>query len=336
MAPRKTERLMNLMILLLSSRHLVSRDQIWRTIEGYRDLNEMNFEATFERDKKDLRAMGVPLETGLIDAFFDDETGYRIARSDFELPPIDFTAGESIALGLAAEVWQQATTSEQTASALAKLRAAGIPTQTFSLPQLTPRLSAKEPTFDIFYTALSERQAVKFGYRDAEQPRRVQPWRLAWRNNSWYLLGFDLDRQASRVFKLSRISAQPVPYGPQASYQIPSSDQLAEDMASLIGPRNEIELHLAIKRGRAPALRRAAASRGGGPLSAADIGQDHTSGPTILSGLPEGYQLWRVSLDADRALDEVIQYGADVLVLAPEEMRLAVIDRLASLPGGTL
>ena len=40
----------------------------------------------FERDKDDLRSLGVPIEVGNIDAYFDDEPGYRIRADEFQLP----------------------------------------------------------------------------------------------------------------------------------------------------------------------------------------------------------------------------------------------------------
>ena len=37
----------------------------------------------FERDKDDLRSLGVPIEVGSIDPFFEDEPGYRIRADAF-------------------------------------------------------------------------------------------------------------------------------------------------------------------------------------------------------------------------------------------------------------
>lgn len=307
MAPRKTERLLNLTILLLSSRRPICRDQIWRTIEGYRGLDEVNFEATFERDKKELRAMGVSIETGPLDVLFDDEIGYQIHRSDFELPPIEFASGELVALGLAAGVWRLALTGEQTNSALTKLRASGIATQPVDLPEMALRLSARESAFDVVFSALNERRAVRFSYRDPSSLRRVQPWRLAWRKNSWYLLGFDLDRQAPRVFKLSRMTSDPVPFGAAGAYRIPDGERLGDYMAALAGPSEQVDLLVGIRTGRAPGLRRQ--------------GQRLPDDPR----LPADYQTWQVVVAAEQVVEEIGQYGADVLVLEPDETRREIV-----------
>ena len=102
MAARKSERILNLTICLLNTRRFIDRESIRGSVEGYAGLNDGAFERTFERDKDDLRAMGVPVETGSNSAFFPDEIGYRIRRQDFELPPLQVDAGEAAALGLAA------------------------------------------------------------------------------------------------------------------------------------------------------------------------------------------------------------------------------------------
>lgn len=109
MAPRKSERLLNLTIALLVSRRYVAREQLRSAVEGYSGLSEAAFQRTFERDKDELRALGIPVETGHNDLLFDDEPGYRIRRSDFELPPVELTREERVVLGLAAEVFRDVT-----------------------------------------------------------------------------------------------------------------------------------------------------------------------------------------------------------------------------------
>ena len=100
----KSERLVNLLIMMLSARGFVSKHRIRSTIEGYRHQSDGAFERMFERDKDDLRAAGVPIVTGSNDPDLDTEDGYRIERSDFELPPVSFTSEELAVLGAAASV----------------------------------------------------------------------------------------------------------------------------------------------------------------------------------------------------------------------------------------
>ena len=86
-AAGKSERLLNLLIMLLVQRHYVSKERIREIL--YPGSSTDAFEKMFERDKEDLRALGVPIEVGGFDPLFEDEQGYRIVRSAFELPEID-------------------------------------------------------------------------------------------------------------------------------------------------------------------------------------------------------------------------------------------------------
>ena len=126
MAPRKTERILNLTICLLVSGRYLPKSRIREAVEGYHNLSDAAFERTFERDKDELRSLGVPIEVGSFDPLFDDEPGYRILSSEFALPAIDLDAEEAAVVGVAARVWQHAGMAESTRSAIAKLRAAGV------------------------------------------------------------------------------------------------------------------------------------------------------------------------------------------------------------------
>ncbi|HVU24820.1 MAG TPA: WYL domain-containing transcriptional regulator [Opitutus sp.] len=63
--------------------------------------------------------------------------------------------------------------------------------------------------FNALSGAVLRQFEVTFAYRkpgDAKKsPRRVRPYHLANRENSWYLVGFDLERDALRTFALPRI-----------------------------------------------------------------------------------------------------------------------------------
>ena len=112
MSRSRTERLVNLVICLLSTRRFLTAAQIAATVPGYEhdpdDVREHDaFQRKFERDKAELREMGVPLETGRTSAF-DTEDGYRIARADYELPEIQLSGEEAAAVGLALRLWESA------------------------------------------------------------------------------------------------------------------------------------------------------------------------------------------------------------------------------------
>lgn len=293
--------------MMLSARSYVSKRQIRSTIEGYRHQSDGAFERMFERDKEELRAAGVPIATGSNEADLDVDDGYRIERADFELPPVAFTPEELAVLGAAASVWQDSVAAKQTADALETLRAAGADPDPGRLLTLRPRIPA-EPGFDVAREALLARREIQFDYRD--QPRRVQPWRLSQRRGRWYLVGHDLDREAPRNFKLSRITSEVRAAGPAAAYEIPPADVL-EEHVRFDGDQEMAAAVVALRDGIAGDVRR-------------------TALPTAWEGpLPEGFSAWRIeSSRPDILVGDICELGPDAICLAPPELRSAVIRQL--------
>jgi proteasome accessory factor B len=253
MAPRKTERILNLTICLLVSGRFVPKSRIREAVEGYHHLSDAAFERTFERDKDELRALGVPIEVGSFDPLFDDEPGYRILPSEFELPAIDLDPEEAAVVGVAARVWQHASMAESTQSALAKLRAAGIEPDTSQLADLQPSVQASEPAFEALWNAVITRTRVSFTYRDGAV-RTLEPWGMTSRKGRWYVIGWDLDRAAERMFKVSRISDQPKRLSRAGAYEVPDNVDLRRLARSLAPPEPTATATLAIRAGKAPSL----------------------------------------------------------------------------------
>ncbi len=94
MAAQRSERLVNLVIALLVTDRPLTRAQLRDMIEDYRKVSEVAFQRSFERDKEELRRIGITVESVTLDTFFGDEVGYRIPRADVELPPVQFTQAE--------------------------------------------------------------------------------------------------------------------------------------------------------------------------------------------------------------------------------------------------
>src|SRR6476469_5450019 len=161
----KSERLLNLLILLLVSRGFVTKDRIRDVIDDYRSGSDEAFEKTFERDKDELRSLGVPIEVGQMDAYFDDEPGYRIRADQFALPEISLESDEAQVVALATRVWDHARLAEATTDAVGKLTAAGLDLDLGALEIAQPRLSADEPSFDVFWEATLARRPVTFDYQ---------------------------------------------------------------------------------------------------------------------------------------------------------------------------
>lgn len=316
MAARKSERIVNLTICLLSTPRFLPKEQIRHIVEGYAGMSDASFERTFERDKDELRAMGVPIETGTNDAFFDDELGYRIRRSDFELPAVEFTPDEVAVLGAAARVWQQASVAEQTVSALNKLRAAGIEPDTDRLAALEPTVTAHEPAFEPVWQATLGRRRVRFHYRGADELRSLEPWSVTWRRGAWYVLGRDVDRDEPRLFKMSRISSTPQLVGESGAYRVPEVD--LADLARRLEPTAaRATAVVAIAGDHAPSLRR----RG-----------EAVAGPAQLEAA--GFTCYRVPFARTSDLvAEVCAAGPHAVVVEPVEARALVLAQLREVAG---
>lgn len=319
MAPRKSERILNLTICLLSARRFLTRERIRESVEGYAGLSDAAFERMFERDKEELRSLGVPIQTGTQSDYFGDEVGYRIPRGDFELPPIEFSAGEAAVVSMAGRVWQEANLAESTQLALAKLRAAGLatPEQT---DLLAPPSRARVAAFEPLWQALVDGRRVSFRYRragsDAARTRTVEPWGIVAHKGNWYLVGHDVGRNDTRVFKLARIVDEPVPQGPEGAVRAPADLDLRA-LVHMLEPRTPTrEAVVAVRAGRAPWLRRR-----GTPVAA----------PEVPGPLPSGFEVYAVGFDSlDTFAPELAGAGSDVIVLDPPELRTLVRRQLAA------
>ena len=212
MSRRKTERQLNLVICLLSTRRHLTAQEIRETVHGYAEADtEQAFKRMFERDKRELRDSGIPIRVGTGDALSGEE-GYRIVRGDYELAEIELLPDEALVLGLAARAWRHAALGEAAANALFKLRAAGVPVDSEAAPGLTPAMRTDESSFGPVWQAVRDRRPILFDYRKpgqaASEAREVEPWGIVNLRGHWYVVGHDRVRGARRVFRLSRIHGQ--------------------------------------------------------------------------------------------------------------------------------
>ena len=187
-----------------------SLEKLFAVIPEYKEaVSDQAAERMFERDKEDLRAMGIPLVTEDIGSF-EDEQGYRIDQRDYALPPVELTADERAVVGLASRAWAHATMAGTAATAWRKV-AADDEVGEDPFAGLEPRLGGAEPAFEPLKDAVLSGVAVRFDYArpgtGGSRPRHVEPWYLTAWHGRWYLVGHDLDREAARVFRLSRIAS---------------------------------------------------------------------------------------------------------------------------------
>jgi proteasome accessory factor B len=317
MAARRAERLVNLVICLLSTRQYLSAERIRDAVPGYEAADgnpstDEAFKRMFERDKAELRELGIPLETGR-NSHFDSEDGYRITRRDYELPPIEFDPAEAAAVGLAARLWQSATLGESARSALLKLRAAGTAVQATGTPGAVPHVDSSDPSLPALLDAARVSRPVHFDYvksgSGTAERRTLEPWGvLSWRRR-WYVAGFDRDRSEPRSFRLSRITGPVEAFGKPSSFERPDKVDLLELVAGRT-PDNGRIARIRVTGSGAGRLRRLAQSEVDGEL---------TIGFVEVDGLAR----------------MVASAGSSAQVLDPPDLVAAVVRRLRIAAGVT-
>ena len=234
----KTERLLNLVFALMSTSRAISRADIRDNVAGYEDAHsDEAFERMFERDKDELRSMGLPIET--VTDSMGDILGYRILPSEYEFVDLELSPDDLIVLGVAAQVWDQAVLSAPAQSALRKIEAKygkSVVSPPAELSGLV-KLQAHDVSLPILLRAAREKRVVKFNYQNRtglQSARSIEPWAVLCREGHWYCIGFDLGRQEQRTFKLPRIQggvkltaeAHTAPRPENPSMQIPQVEEL--------------------------------------------------------------------------------------------------------------
>ena len=214
MSKVKLERLLNLTALLIETRRPLPAQEIQERMEGYPD-DSVAFHQAFERDKRDLRDMGIPLVVEPVPGVVPTIDGYRIPKDRYYLADPGLDPDELAALHLAASLVQ--LEGGAAGDALAKLGAlgdgdlhepgsGGLAIDALALPGRTDLGDA--------FGAVLDRRPLRFTYRG--EVRTVDPYRLDFQRGRWYLSGYDHARQDERLFRLDRVEgAVEVLDGPQ-------------------------------------------------------------------------------------------------------------------------
>ena len=311
MASRKSERLINLTIALLATRRYLTKSEIFRSIEGY-EGEPSSMERMFERDKDDLRNLGIVIDVRGVDPVFEDEPGYRIHPDTYALNLGKLTGSEVALLSLAAEAWRGVVLGESAHSALIKLRSLGITSDFDALPNLSPKVRVSSENFLPLTRAIAERITVTFKYRSAQlndELRLLNPYGLGGKKGNWYLVGEDCDRKALRTFRLDRIVGDvELISKPDAFQNNPDFHVLSFLDSHLFEPRDIAQIR--IRQGRGHSLR---------------------SEATLLSS-DDDFDLYKLPYsDESRLIDSILWHGDDVIVLSPPELREKVISQLKNL-----
>jgi len=309
------DRLFSLVLALLATASGLTKTEILSTVRGYAQRyvaggDNANLERQFERDKDDLRELGVPLEIiePLGEPGDNHHLRYRIPKGAYELPEdVRFNSDEVALLGLAAMAWREGSLSAESRRALVKLRALGISADD-TLVGYAPRLRLRDAAFEPLTQAIDRGLLVRFDYLkpgDARaRTREVIPLALVQFDGRWHLAAEELATGEGKTFLLRRIVGKVV-----AGKQAPNrpGDHTARALAELEELWRRGVADIEVRAGSDAALR--LAHRRGTEEIAPGILRVHHVDVAVLA-------------------DELAGFGPEVVVVAPEQLRRAVIARL--------
>jgi proteasome accessory factor B len=309
MSDQKTERLLNLTMALLATRKYLTKGEIFQSVAGYGGSTE-SMERMFERDKDDLRSLGIEIEVGSLDAYFEDEFGYLIQPDQYGLDLGELTPRELALISVATNSWTNSTLSASAQSALRKLRSLGVPIDSEELGMGWVKFENQQPNFDQIWQAFEARKSIRFNYcSTVTSIRNVNPYGLTLWRGFWYLIGFDLDKKEVRVFKISRIDGPIELFGRANSYEIPPGFNITDHIKVLVPEEPKIA-ELEVRKNRGHVFR--------------------TSGS--CSPIDEEWDQIRVHYDYEEAfLRKILWFGADVKVISPTDLVTKIVGRLEGL-----
>jgi predicted DNA-binding transcriptional regulator YafY len=225
----KLIRQLSLISYLMAERRPVTALEIRRDVEGYSGMNEDAFARRFYADRAELESLGIQLTVERPSDGVAEQENYSLRPENFHLPAIEFTDAELAALQTALSLLDgEFAYAEPLRLALQQiswgrpspLRAPDQRSVALGLTasagghELSQRLAKIE-------TAIFRNKTVVFDYytmqRDQTGSRKVDPYHLLYQGGQFYLLGWSHERDALRVFRLSRIQGK-VAYATKAEH----------------------------------------------------------------------------------------------------------------------
>lgn len=303
---RKSERLVNLTIALLATKRYLTKAEIFKTVAGYSGDAEAK-DRMFERDKEDLRSLGITIELGTFDPLFEDEAGYRIKPENYQLQLKNVDPISIALLSQASKLWREAALGDSAQSGLRKLKSLGVEADIDSLVEVTGGTYEVPEQLPDLIEAISDRRRISFEYLNQElasEVRIVEPYRLSNSRGYWYLVAFDIDKGSLRTFRLDRFNSKVSIKGSSQAFEV---DLLALDSLERDQADETYFAKVAVRKGKGSALRNEA----------------------TISELDSEWDLLEVPYRSESTLlREVLWAGENAYVIEPLELRASVISSL--------
>ena len=307
MSAQKTERLINLTLALLATKRHLTKSEIFKAVAGYSGSPE-TMERMFERDKDELRSLGIEIEVKGIDPLFEDEQGYLIRSETFQLSENEFTKEELLYLTMAANLWHDSALGSDSKAALLKIQSLSGPIESDAVNTPAVRDSESAALLSTAFEAVDTEQLIKFGYKGKE--RTAQPFGLYTRDGFWYLVA--REETEIKSFKLLRIEGKIVKEGKAGSFKKPPEFDLIKFLSNSRSEQ-EILAQVYVRKEQAHVLR--------SKYSAREINEEWD-----LMSIPYIYE--------QEIIETILWYGANIIVNSPASLRSEVISRLKVIANG--
>ncbi len=307
MSAQKTERLINLTLALLATKKYLTKSEIFNTVAGYTGTPE-TMERMFERDKDELRELGIEIEVGGLDPLFEDEQGYLIRSETFQLDSNQFENEELLYLTMAVNLWHDSALQANSKAALLKIQSLSGPIESDSVNLPMIRDAENSKTLATAFESVEKRYLLNFQYKGSE--RNVQPYGLYIQDGSWYLVGNEAD--AIKSFKLQRIEGELKSVGKGSSFIKPTEFDLATFLAKSRSVKKETAV-LRVRKNQGHALR----------------------SKYVVTEIDDEWDQMSVEYGFDQEIIQtILWYGSNILVESPEKLRSDIKLRLKELING--
>lgn len=304
MSDQKTERLINLTLALLSSNRYLTKSEIFKNVAGYSGSAE-TMERMFERDKDDLRNLGIPIEVRALDPLFEDDQGYIIDSKSFQIDPKDFSKEEILYLTMAANLWHGTALQQNSNTALLKIQSLDglVAINTVSSPVMAENEDSKKLL--IIFDAVERQLTLEFEYKGSF--RKVNPYGIYTRRGFWYLAAEE--NGVVKSFKVIRIGQQIQIISKENSFDKPSGFTIAKFIDDL-NSKTTSQAQVRVRKNQALTLRTR--------YNAVEIDTDWD-------------ELYIDYIYEEDLIETLLWYGSNLVVISPKSIRDQIINRASEL-----
>lgn len=304
MSDQKTERLINLTLALLSSKRYLTKSEIFRNVAGYSGSAE-TMERMFERDKEDLRNLGVRIEVRALDPLFEDDQGYLIDSKTFQINPNDFSKEEILLLTMAANLWHRSALQHDSKAALLKIQSIDglVATNTVTSPIVEDSEDSKKLL--LIFDAVERLVSLEFEYKGTI--RQVKPYGIYTRRGFWYLAAQEKD--VVKSFKVIRIGERIKVTSKSQGFTKPAEFKLSTFIEGS-NAATKSKAQVRIRKNQALALRKR--------YKVEEIDSDWD-------------QVFIDYIFEEELIESLLWYGSNVVVISPKTIRDQIINRAKAL-----